>query len=121
MLNLKIRSQTWLCVLLLTQSCQSPGDPQPAKITGFDRALLMASLEEAVGRSGVSIFPEEPIGAQSLSVPPPRLGQYETHSPALPTRFDVVLDKGACLLVNQATGMAYKIEQLSCVPVSGKK
>lgn len=112
---------TGLCALLA--SCQSHHPAlQPAELDIASSAQiesLKAVLTEALGRTVTQTVPAEMRGTRTLAVPPPPLSEHETRSPAKPAVFDVMLDAGACVLVQRETGEVYPIEDMPCRAVDG--
>ena len=104
-----------LCAMLA--SCQTKTDLQPAKldITSSAQAdSVIAVLADALGHAVSETVPANMSGANTLSVPPPQLSEYETRSPAKPAVFDVMIDSATCVLVERATGEVYPLWQVSC-------
>lgn len=104
-------------LLLSISACQSTAKPKPALITKVDMAALTEALATATGQVNIFIVPAIPVGAKSLSVPPPRLNQFETRSPSLPRQFLVVEHAGTCVLLDEIDGKYYAVDGLLCQPV----
>lgn len=100
--------------LALAAACQSAHGLQPAKIISADIKQLNAELAQIVGRANVAIVPGDPVGASTLAVPPPRLSTFETRSPALPRQFKIMVDRGACYLMEEGSEETYEIQALTC-------
>lgn len=95
-------------------ACQSTPDAQPARISGGDMDALKQVLSQVTGRAEITHLPANPLGAGTLSVPPPRLSTHETRSPAVPRTFTVMTDGDTCYLLDAATGKKYDIPGLKC-------
>ena len=103
--------------LMSASACQTTVTPEPAIITVVNMAALTEALETATGQTNISIVPAVPIGAKSISVPPPPLGKLETRSPALPRQFAVMQTAGNCVLFDESSGQKYTVNGLLCQPI----
>ncbi len=114
-----------MIVLLMTlglASCQSlPATADVAATINLadpaTRSAVTTALAGAVGRAHVELGPTDADDATTLTVLPPPPGPLETHSLALPTRFDIVAHGGQCLAVRHDTGASWPLPGVSCKPV----
>lgn len=74
------------------------------------RDRLSSQLGSVVGRAKVELGPLGAGWSSVVTVLPPRPGTYETHSPAMPEPFDIVLRDGICMAIRRSTGEAFKLE-----------
>lgn len=75
---------------------------------------LKAALADAVGRANIELGPGDLTQSSTISVLPPPLGEFETHSLAKPTLFDLSKKGKTCLLTRQDTGDVFALEGVSC-------
>lgn len=78
-------------------------------------AAIIATLQQALGTQKITLGPREGDLNSWVTVLPPQLGQYETRNVALPETFDVIKRKNSCFLVRRTTGVAYALNNVTCV------
>lgn len=111
------RLAVFLIVALGLSACQTVAGRQVATVDLDDpasRQALENALGRAVGRARVELGRSQSANASSVSVLPPRLGPYETHSMALPITFDIVSEDGRCLAVRRDTKDVYDLPGVTC-------
>lgn len=116
---MRYRLAAFLIVALGLSACQTVAGTQPATVDLDDpasRQALESALGRAVGRARVELGPSQSANTSSISVLPPPLGPYETHSMALPITFDIVSDDGHCLAVRRDTKDVYDLPGVTCRP-----
>ncbi|MCA8902272.1 MAG: hypothetical protein KDA53_13605 [Hyphomonas sp.] len=108
--------------LLTGAACQTHDPMTPARLETTDTenvAALESALAAAMGRAKVEIGVADLAVATRVSVMPPPLGEYETHSVAMPVQFDIMLEDGACALVRVDTGERFAAPGLACIAAGG--
>ncbi|MEO1135165.1 MAG: hypothetical protein AAFW68_00980 [Pseudomonadota bacterium] len=109
----------------LIGGCQTTGASQPRErdITAVlqsddpqNIAALKAVLAQAVGRARIELGPGDLTQTSTISVLPPPLGPNETRSPARPTQFDLVIDRGQCFVIRREDGARFAAEGVGCRP-----
>lgn len=112
-------------VAALIGGCQTTGPSQPresdvmAVLQSDDPqtiAALKAVLSDAVGRAQIELGPGDLTRTSTISVLPPPLGPNETRSPATPALFDLVIDRGQCVLVRRDDGAHFAADRVACRP-----
>ncbi|ESQ83237.1 hypothetical protein AEAC466_13375 [Asticcacaulis sp. AC466] len=101
------------------QSVAAAGPPVPATVDMDDagtRAAVTAVLAKALGRAHVELGPGASAQTATVSVLPPPLGPYETHSTAMPVLFDIVTAGRACRAVRRDTQAVYDLTGIACTP-----
>jgi hypothetical protein len=78
-------------------------------------AAIIATLQQAMGTQKITLGPREGDLNSWVTVLPPQLGQYETRSVVMPEIFDVMMRKNSCFLVRRTTGVAYALNNVTCV------
>jgi hypothetical protein len=84
---------------------------------GQTRAAVTAVLAKALRRAHVELGAGVSAQTQTVSVLPPPLGPYETHSTAMPVLFDIVKAGGRCRAVRRDTQAVYDLSGIACTPV----
>jgi hypothetical protein len=102
---------------LALAACQSTAAVRaPAMVDLNDpatKAAVTSALAQAVDKARIELGASD--GA-TVSVLPPPLGPYETHSTAQPIRFDIVSEDGQCLAVRRDTQQTYALPGVTCRP-----
>lgn len=107
--------------LIACSACQTQATMTPASLSTADAEnvdALKATLASAMGRASVEIMETDLTSATYVSVLPPPLGEFETHSLAMPVLFDIMMEGKSCLLVRQDTGERYDAPGVTCLPVA---
>ena len=102
-------------------ACQSAAGPQPAVLESADAeyiATLKTAAASALGKARVEFGPGDLTASPQIAVLPPRAGPHETHSLALPTYFDLAIEKEACLIVRRDTGEVFAVPDVTCKPLA---
>jgi len=112
-----IRGFTTAVTALVLSACQHGTSAVPAVLAdGSDETItaLKAHLAEAMGVANVSLGAGDPTVMSSVSVLPPRLGDHETRSPALPTVFHLMLERDACYAVREGSEERLNLSGVPC-------
>lgn len=102
---------------LMLGACQTrmiPAALDPANADNIEKAR--AAMAEAMGQGRLELGPVDPDAPTEIYVLPPPLGPLETHSVALPERFEVMMQGEACFAVAPETGTAHRLEGVACRP-----
>ncbi|ESQ80333.1 hypothetical protein [Asticcacaulis sp. YBE204] len=105
-----------IAAALVLSGCQTQAAAVPARIDLSDPAAhqaVTAALAKSVGRAKINLGPVDPDG-RVITVLPPAPGPLETHSTALPIRFDIVREGGKCYAVRQDTKARVALPNVTC-------
>ncbi|ESQ91323.1 hypothetical protein ABAC460_07080 [Asticcacaulis sp. AC460] len=107
----------FLVLPLALAACQSTAAVRAPATVNLDdpatKTAVASALAQAVGKARIELGASN--GATVTVLPPP-LGPYETHSTAQPIRFDIVIEDGECLAVRRDTQQAYALSGVTCHP-----
>ena len=104
--------------LVLTAACQSaspaatPASLADASVETIDR--LRKQIADALGRDHVTFGQADLTQSSTVTVVPAPLGPMETHSTAMPIRFDLILDGEICYAVQRDTGDKTALSDVPC-------
>ena len=79
---------------------------------------LKTAAASALGKARVEFGPGDLTASPQIAVLPPRAGPHETHSLALPTYFDLAIEKETCLIVRRDTGEVFAVPDVTCKPLA---
>lgn len=103
-------------------ACQmTSGAARPAVLLSTDAETMdevKATLGRALGRARIELGPGDLTKTSTVSVLPPPLGEFETHSLAKPVLFDLSKKGKACRLTHQQTGEIFVLNSVTCKVVS---
>jgi hypothetical protein len=106
------------CISLLLIACQSSGvSLEPAVLQSNDEqtiANLKSVLADALGVSSVEIGPGDLTTQSTISVLPPRPGDYENNSVAMPVIFNMFTNGDVCIIRRQNNGEEYPLKNIAC-------
>jgi hypothetical protein len=110
----------WLGLGLgLLSACASMSAAVPARLASIDPTTMdkiANTLRQATSVRNLTLGPQAPE-ATTITVLPPPLGPYETHSVAVPEIYDIKKRNGVCTLVRRSTGVAVALADVACVQV----
>ncbi|WAC47725.1 hypothetical protein OVA03_13585 [Asticcacaulis sp. SL142] len=78
------------------------------------RAAISAALAKTLNRGRVELGVTASDQTSTVTVLPPPLGPHETHSTAVPIRFDIIRRKGECLAVRADDGSVNALPGVTC-------
>ncbi len=78
------------------------------------RVALSAALAKALNRGRVELGVTASDLTSTVTVLPPPLGPHETHSTAIPIRFDIIRRKGKCLALRADDGSVHDLTGVQC-------
>ncbi|MDC7676216.1 hypothetical protein [Asticcacaulis machinosus] len=102
-----------------TNAGQSAAD-QPASVdlsVAETRAALSVALAKALNRGRIELGVTATDQTSTVTVLPPPLGPHETHSTAVPIRFDIIRRKGKCLALRADDGSVHTMSGVRCETV----
>lgn len=111
------RALTALLSGLILGACQHGASAVPAVLEdGSDAtiSMLKSHLADAMGVATVSLGAGDPTVGSTLSVLPPPLGEHETHSPATPTQFNLILIGNTCYAQRIESGARNELTGIRC-------
>ncbi|MFN4024768.1 MAG: hypothetical protein ACK4MQ_08045 [Hyphomonas sp.] len=104
-------------VLIGLSACQTAPAAEPALLveaTPEAMTIVAETLASAVDRARIELGPGDLTRDPAISVLPPPLGEHETHSPAMPVMFDLVIQDGDCFLQAREDGALYPLPGVAC-------
>ena len=113
-----IRPVSLFVGMVLTAACQSAATAAvPASLID-DSAETIDNLKKqiatALGRDHVTFGQADLTSSSTLTVVPAPLSPRETHSTAMPIRFDLILDGDTCYAVRRDTGEKTVLADVPC-------
>ncbi len=102
----------------LLAACQTPA-MTPAVLAPADAgnlAKVTTAMREATGQARLELGPVDAAAPGEIFLLPPPPGPFETHSLAVPVRFDIMMQDGACFAVDPETGTAHRLAGVACAP-----
>ncbi|GAB5459663.1 MAG: hypothetical protein Hens3KO_26930 [Henriciella sp.] len=106
---------------VLQAACQvSPGVARPAVLLSTDTETMIelkATIGQALGRARIELGPGDLTTTSTVSVLPPPLGEFETHSLAKPVLFNLSKKGRTCRLTHQQTGEVFVLDKVTCQAV----
>lgn len=102
-------------------ACQSTFAETPAVLVSADAETigrLKAALAVEMGDASIELGPGDLTQTSIVSVLPPPPGPREGNSPAMPTRFDLVLRGDACFARRRDSGADVALPGVACRPAA---
>lgn len=115
-----MRRLLMLSALVGLSACQTAPAAEPALLVEASpetMAVVTETLASAVDRARIELGPGDLTKDPAISVLPPPLGEHESHSPAMPAMFDLVVREGDCFLQARKDGALYPLPGIACRPV----
>ncbi|MEC7288608.1 MAG: hypothetical protein VXW22_00715 [Pseudomonadota bacterium] len=105
----------------LTGACEhKTGGAQPAVLLDSSAPVLdrlSRQVSDHIGRTGMSLGPEDLRSQSSFTMLPPPLGPSESNSAAIPVRFRLIIDHGTCFAARDQSDDRIELYDVSCAAV----
>lgn len=112
-----------VALVLGLSACQTGAGQSAETVATVDlsvpetRAAVSAALAKALNRGRVELGVTASDQTSTVTVLPPPLGPHETHSTAVPIRFDIIRRKGECIALRADDGSVYPLTGVRCEAV----
>lgn len=113
-----IRSVALILGLVMVTGCKHATESVlPAVLIDGSETMLGAlneQLAKAIGKTDYQLGSADLTQSSTITMMPPPLGPNETHSLAMPIRFELMLDGETCYAIRSDTGAKIMLEGITC-------